>query len=97
MPLVGPAPLRDLVGQVADIFTDPFTYIQFDGKTGWMIARYGATVLDERERNIDTVEQIKAGALDYYATVRSLYRQHHAEAEKIHPEAATMPEDLPNF
>ena len=28
-----------------------------------------------RARNLDTIEQVRKGALDYYATTRSVYRQ----------------------
>ncbi len=33
------------------------------------------SAVDERERNIDTIDSIKKTALDPYATFRSLYRQ----------------------
>jgi phospholipid-binding lipoprotein MlaA len=35
--------------------------------------------LDFRTRNLQTLDQIKKGSLDYYATVRSLYRQRRAD------------------
>src|SRR5262249_7665295 len=31
--------------------------------------------VDERARNLKTLDQIRKGSLDYYATIRSLYRQ----------------------
>jgi phospholipid-binding lipoprotein MlaA len=34
--------------------------------------------LDERERHLDDIDNIKKTALDPYATFRSLYRQHRA-------------------
>jgi len=32
--------------------------------------------IDLRARNLDTLDAIRKGAIDYYATIRSLYRQH---------------------
>ena len=32
--------------------------------------------LDERARNIETIEELRAGSLDPYARLRSLWRQH---------------------
>ena len=46
-------------------------------------ARYGVSAVDERERVLDPIDQVKKTALDPYATFRSLYRQHRAsEIEK---------------
>ena len=41
-------------------------------------ARYGLTLLDVRAGLFDTLDKATAQALDPYATVRSLYRQHRA-------------------
>ena len=39
------------------------------------IARFGVEGLDRRSRNIETLDEIERTSIDYYATVRSLYRQ----------------------
>ena len=41
-------------------------------------SRYAVSAVDQRERVLDAVDQIKKTALDPYATFRSLYRQHRA-------------------
>jgi phospholipid-binding lipoprotein MlaA len=75
-PFVGPAPPRDLGGKVVDIFMDPLTYARFHGSDTWSAVRGGLGALDDRARNIDTVEQIERTSIDFYATSRSLYRQY---------------------
>jgi len=78
LPLLGPAPPRDLGGFIVDIFFDPLTYIFWDGPTAVPIARFVVNGVDVRSRNLDTLDQIERTSVDYYATVRSLYRQSRA-------------------
>jgi phospholipid-binding lipoprotein MlaA len=73
---------------------DPLTYIDFGLKTAWAVGRGTAEVLDLRERNIESIEDIQQTSIDYYATVRSLYRQsRNAEIRN----STDTPEDLPDF
>jgi len=79
LPVLGPSDPRDAAGYGVDIALDPLTYIgQGAVVTDLKYARYGVSAIDERERVLDTVDQIKKTALDPYATFRSLYRQHRA-------------------
>jgi phospholipid-binding lipoprotein MlaA len=94
LPILGPAPPRDLLGRIVDTFMDPFTFIDFRSKTDWMVGRGTVEVLDLRERNIETIEDIQQTSIDYYATVRSLYRQ--SRDAEIRNNTET-PEDLPDF
>lgn len=93
LPVIGPSNLRDGTGFVANLALDPFTYASFGGSTAFEVARYGVTAVDTRERLIDTIDNIKKGALDPYATFRSLYRQNRqAEIDKTRADtAATVP------
>jgi phospholipid-binding lipoprotein MlaA len=75
LPFLGPDPPRDAGGQVVDIFFDPATYITWRSSIWYSVAREGLTVLDKRARNIDNLEGIERESIDYYASVRSLYRQ----------------------
>ena len=94
LPILGPAPPRDLLGRIVDIFMDPLTYIDFRAKTAWAVGRSTADVLDLRERNIETIDDIQQTSVDYYATVRNLYRQsRNAEIRN----SMDIPEDLPEF
>lgn len=82
LPLIGPSNPRDLTGRVVDVFLDPLTYIAHGHDTleGLMYARSGLTVVDSRARNLKTFDEIREGSLDYYATIRSLYRQRRSDA-----------------
>jgi phospholipid-binding lipoprotein MlaA len=75
LPFLGPDPPRDAAGQVVDIFLDPFTYVSLREHFYYSAAREFFTVLDLRAKNLDTLQGIERGSVDYYASVRSLYRQ----------------------
>lgn len=94
LPLLGPAPPRDLAGRGMDILLDPLTYISFHGKV-YVDAAIGTVALvDLRSRNIDTLETIERTSIDPYAATRSLYLQYRAAAiRKGEPDT----EELPNF
>jgi len=80
LPLIGPSNPRDAFGKVVDAFLDPMTYLTFFTNVGWInTTRNGLDIVDFRARNLQTLDQIKKGSLDYYATVRSLYRQRRAD------------------
>lgn len=75
LPVYGPSGLRDGIGRGMDTVASPFTWLSFNGSNtlGWSQAGLGA--LDQTSRHLRDIEQVKAGALDPYATFRSLYRQ----------------------
>lgn len=79
LPVLGPSDPRDAAGYGVDIALDPLTYVgQGAVVVDLKYTRYGLSAVDERERVLDPVDQIKRSALDPYATFRSLYRQHRA-------------------
>lgn len=82
LPLLGPSNPRDATGRVVDQFLDPITYLAWSHD--WIqtanFVRAGVDVVDTRARNLKTLDEIKAGAIDYYATIRSLYRQQRNDA-----------------
>ncbi len=94
VPLLGPSSPRDLIGSAVDIGFDPLTYISFNNSTTWYIARQGAEVLDERAQTLDQLDAIERTSVDFYATTRSLYRQH--RQAQINGGAADVTK-LPNF
>ena len=75
LPFFGPDPPRDAAGQIVDIFLDPSTYIHLRDHFYYSATRDALYVLDLRSRNIDTLNGIERSSIDYYASVRSLYRQ----------------------
>src|SRR4029077_4354766 len=81
VPILGPSTPRDLTGQVAEGFGDPFNYIVTGNPYTlyWIpFVRGGVAGIDQRSRYIETLADIERTSLDYYATIRSLYRQRRA-------------------
>ena len=77
LPVLGPTDPRDAGGFGVDIAMDPFTWVgQGTAVTVLNWSKFGLNALDQRERVLDPIDQIKKTALDPYATFRSLYRQH---------------------
>jgi phospholipid-binding lipoprotein MlaA len=75
LPLVGPAPPRDLAGMVGDSFLEPVTYIDFRSKYYYMAGRAVLTMADARSRNIEALNSVERMSIDFYAATRSLYLQ----------------------
>jgi phospholipid-binding lipoprotein MlaA len=79
LPVLGPTNPRDASGFGTDIAMDPLTWIGHGTTvTALGFARYGLSAVDARERVLDDLDKIEAQALDPYATLRSLSRQHRA-------------------
>jgi phospholipid-binding lipoprotein MlaA len=72
LPILGPSSLRDGGGRIVDILLDPLTYLA-PQEVG--LGRAVATGIDYRSRNIEELDELKADSLDFYARIRSLYRQ----------------------
>jgi phospholipid-binding lipoprotein MlaA len=91
VPVLGPSNPRDIVGKVGDGFADPGNYVAGEHHLLLaVIARSATSGIDERSRNIESLADIERTALDYYATIRSLYRQRR-QAQIRHEKS-----DLPN-
>jgi phospholipid-binding lipoprotein MlaA len=75
LPVLGPSSPRDAGGFAANIALDPLTYPSGGGWTALGWSRLGTAAVDARSAHLDDIEQIKASALDPYATFRSLYQQ----------------------
>ncbi|HMD66538.1 MAG TPA: MlaA family lipoprotein, partial [Stellaceae bacterium] len=81
VPVLGPSDPRDLVGQTAEGFGDPFNRLVTGNPYTlyWIpFVRGGVSGIDQRSRYIETLADIERTSLDYYATIRSLYRQRRA-------------------
>lgn len=78
LPFFGPKPPRDLLGSFADGAFDPMTYARFDGRGTFLTVRSTFNILDTEAQNMDQVETIERTSIDFYASARSLYRQHRA-------------------
>lgn len=74
VPGLGPMPPRDLIGWTVDWAFDPWTYAA-DGDIGIAFASYAIDGIDLRAANLGIFDEIERSSVDFYATVRSLYRQ----------------------
>ena len=96
LPIFGPSNPRDAIGMGIDGLMDPFQYLAgaYGAANSSTISRFAATGVDLRSRNIETLDDLQRNAIDFYAEMRSLYRQHRAD-ELRHGRPAPMP-DLEN-
>lgn len=73
LPVIGPAPPRDLAGMVVDWAFDPVTYS--DDATSTAVSIYVVDGIDFRTENLGVLDEIERSSIDFYASIRSLYRQ----------------------
>jgi phospholipid-binding lipoprotein MlaA len=95
LPLLGPSNLRDAFGAAVDLYTTPPAHL-FAGSAGiWItVGTYVVSGIDLRSRNIETLDQIKGHALDYYAQFRSIATQHREAQLRAARGLTEQPEDL---
>lgn len=77
LPIFGPSNIRDAFGKGLDTIFNPLTFAYRINNVGFE-ARLPQPVINgvsTRDKYMDYIEEIKKGSLDYYATMRSLYRQ----------------------
>jgi len=92
--IMGPSSARDFTGFVVDRGLDPLTYVGWGDDYEWVpITRAVVNVIDLRSRNIETLDEIERTSVDYYASIRSLYRQSRADAIRNGKPSS----DLPDF
>lgn len=95
LPFFGPSNPRDAFGLGADVALDPTNYIHYKQHLWWFAGQKYFTILDLRAQTYTTVRGIQRSSVDYYASLRSLYRQLRENAIRNgHPQKAG---DLPDF
>lgn len=77
LPILGPSSPRDAIGRyVVDSYIDPWGYyLENTDQEEWGYVRMGATAVTEFAGVMEELDDIKRTSIDYYAAVRSLYRQ----------------------
>lgn len=80
LPFLGPSNPRDVIGQAADIVMDPFREIAREQESPTLLttSREVASGIDERSRNLDSLDEIERQSIDFYAAMRSFFRQNRA-------------------
>jgi phospholipid-binding lipoprotein MlaA len=76
LPLIGPSSVRDATGSLIDLFLDPVSLASYAVTSGATLraGRAAAAGLVNREELTEATDALRE-SLDYYATVRSAYRQ----------------------
>ena len=105
LPVLGPSNPRDLVGMVGEFYADPLNIHLRNEDLDYLIyTRAGLRGIDARARSIEVLDELERTSLDYYAAIRSLYRQQrdneirNSKSEPKAPslsnaEATVLPED----
>ena len=77
LPLLGPSSPRDAVGKLGvDPYFDPLgLWLDNTERDEIFYALVGARAVDEYAGLVDELDQIKKTSIDYYAAIRSMYRQ----------------------
>jgi len=94
LPFFGPSNPRDATGLAVDIAMDPTNQIHFKQHIWWAAGREYFTLLDLRAQTYQTVQGIQRSSVDYYSSLRSLYRQ--LRNEQIR-NGRQKGQDLPDF
>lgn len=83
LPVLGPSSFRDGLGQGVDFFLNPLNYALDNAGlewVGWTMTAVNG--IDQRSRNIEVLDEIERSSVDFYAAIRSLYRQRRADLIK---------------
>lgn len=76
IPIMGPSDVRDVVGLVVDVFTDPFNYIL---TTPEIVTLDVTRTIVKRVDLFPLTDRIYSDSLDPYATFRSVWQQNRAK------------------
>ncbi|MBH90400.1 MAG: hypothetical protein CMF71_09285 [Magnetovibrio sp.] len=96
LPVLGPSNPRDAVGRVVDFFIDPLNIWATNNNHDWVLPAHTALkVIDFRALHYDTIEELEKSSLDFYAAIRSLYRQR--RIDKINNGQADPSKSVPSI
>ena len=96
LPLRGPTAVRDISGDYIDGFFSPLYYwhVQYTGKQYVGLVKSTIGSVDNRSRNIVTYRDIERASVDFYATMRDLYRQ---RRQRLIEDKSGPTAELPDF
>jgi phospholipid-binding lipoprotein MlaA len=96
LPIIGPEPPRDLVGDAVDIAMDPLAWepqaLPLGDRIGLVIGLHVVDPFEAHARNIFLRQEFEKDSLDPYATMRSAWRQ--SRAREIAGEPGSSGESL---
>jgi phospholipid-binding lipoprotein MlaA len=94
LPFFGPSNPRDATGLAVDAAIDPTNQIPMKQHIWWAVGREYFTLLDLRAQTYQTIQGIQRSSVDYYSSLRSLYRQ--LRKDQI-ANGHLQTQDLPDF
>jgi len=94
VPVFGPTNPRDGIGSGVDLFMDPFFYVARHNRyrTAVNVTKLLLGGIDERARSLDVLDEVQRESVDFYAAMRSLYRQNRS-AELRHGGPPPVPKE----
>ena len=76
IPIFGPSNPRDAIGKVVDFFLDPINWwAPSEGLDSVLWGRTVMTGIDTRSQLWEVLDDLEKSSIDFYASIRSLYRQ----------------------
>ncbi|MCH8862308.1 MAG: VacJ family lipoprotein [Proteobacteria bacterium] len=76
LPVFGPSSPRDGIGMGVDLVMDPFFWIIRSSSEPYLnYVRAGVEGIDLLERNLHELEELERSSIDYYAAMRTRYRE----------------------
>jgi len=94
LPFIGPSNPRDATGLAVDTAIDPTNQIALKHHIWWSAGREYFTLLDLKGQTYQTIQSIQRSSVDYYSSLRSLYRQMRNDEIR---NGRVQREDLPDF
>ena len=90
LPFLGPTTIRDSIGLVGNVFLDPVYQITHNSEINGGIGNgnysehnyyyyRGTNTVDFRAKNIESFDSLEENAIDFYASVKSIYLQDRAK------------------
>ncbi len=94
LPFFGPSNFRDAIGMGVDSAMSPWGYVvrinSNDAENAFTISSLTAEGLTKREQNIEALDALREGSLDFYAQMRSVTRQYRDKQLGV-PASTKMP------
>jgi len=94
LPFRGPSSVRDFSGSYVDGYFSPLHFLHYSGSTYVGLVHSSLGSVDNRSANIVTFQDIERASVDYYATMRTYYRQ---RREREVEDKAVQTTELPDF
>jgi len=94
LPILGPSDVRDAVGRGVDALAEPATWVVEPEiwYAGWALDK-----LETYTRSMDLLENLEKSSADYYATLRTMYRQNSAKRNGTAKETASAGQAKPAY